>query len=245
MTRPIHWIYDLLFRFWRSARFARFKQLIAPTLDDTILDVGGMPSTWTAHERVAGRIDVLNTHAIEPGEARDSHGVRTLVGDGCRLPFGDRSYAIVFSNSVIEHVGGWDRQAAFAREACRVGRALWIQTPAMECPVEPHFLAPFVHYLPRRVRPFVVRWLTPRGLIDRLTAQEAASMVDSIRLLTKREMRQLFPDCSIHVERLFGVFPKSYIAVRRKTSAPQTAGASIVKSTDKNRETEPEVSGSV
>jgi hypothetical protein len=39
-------------------------------------------------------------------------------------------------------------------------------------------------------------------------------MVDSTRLLTKREMRQLFPDCVILTERLLGVFPKSYVAYR-------------------------------
>jgi hypothetical protein len=54
----------------------------------------------------------------------------------------DQEYDIAFSNSVIEHVGDWERQAAFASEIRRVGKNLWIQTPAKECPIEPHYLAP-------------------------------------------------------------------------------------------------------
>ncbi len=40
-------------------------------------------------------------------------------------------------------------------------------------------------------------------------------MVETTRLLTKREMRQLFPDCEIYTEKLLGFIPKSYIAVRK------------------------------
>lgn len=40
-------------------------------------------------------------------------------------------------------------------------------------------------------------------------------MVDEIRLLRKREMETLFPDCDIITERMLGFIPKSYIAVRR------------------------------
>ena len=44
-------------------------------------------------------------------------------------------------------------------------------------------------------------------------------MVDQTRLLTKSEVRQLFPDCEIITERTLWVIPKSYIAVRSDTSA--------------------------
>jgi len=35
-----------------------------------------------------------------------------------------------------------------------------------------------------------------------------------VRLLTYREMQQLFPDCRIERERFLWLFTKSYIAVR-------------------------------
>jgi hypothetical protein len=34
------------------------------------------------------------------------------------------------------------------------------------------------------------------------------------RLLTKRQVMELFPDCEIMTERFFWIFPKSYIAYR-------------------------------
>ena len=67
-----------------------------------------------------------------------------MVGDGCALKFPDKSYDIAFSNSVIEHVGSWERQQAFAKDIRRVGKAIWVQTPARECLIEPHYLAPFL-----------------------------------------------------------------------------------------------------
>ena len=96
-----------------------------------------------------------------------------------------------------------------------MGRRLWIQTPAREFFIEPHFIAPFVHWLPKRIRPFVVRWMTPTGLITRMSLEKSREMVDEIRLMTRSEVETLFPDCEIITEKFLGIFTKSYVAVRR------------------------------
>ena len=127
----------------------------------------------------------------------------------------DGSYDIGFSNSVIEHVGSWERQQQFAAEIRRVAKAVWVQTPAYECPIEPHYLTPFIHYLPRSCQKKILRWGTVRGWIARPNQAEINEMVDTTRLLRKAEMSMLFPDCEIIVERLFWIMPKSYIAIRR------------------------------
>lgn len=136
------------------------------------------------------------------------------AGDGCALPFADGEFDVVFSNSVIEHVGSWERQQAFAREARRVGRRLWVQTPAREFFIEPHLLAPFVHWLPRRTQRGLIRWATGWGWLTRPTPAQVDEFLAEVRLLTRREMTELFPDCEILTERFLGL-PKSYIAVRR------------------------------
>ena len=77
------------------------------------------------------------------------------VGDARNLSdYADGSVDLVHSNSVIEHVGGWADMRAMADEMMRVGRAGWMQTPAWEFPVEPHFRAPFLHWFgdPLRAR---------------------------------------------------------------------------------------------
>ena len=72
-----------------------------------------------------------------------------MAGDGRALPFRDEAFDVVFSNSVIEHVGDAASQRRFAREVARVGRAYWVQTPNRWFPVEQHLLTPLVHWLPK------------------------------------------------------------------------------------------------
>jgi ubiquinone/menaquinone biosynthesis C-methylase UbiE len=132
-----------------------------------------------------------------------------VEGDATELPLADNAFDIAFSNSVIEHVGTWEKQQAFAREACRMARKLWIQTPARSFPIEAHLLAPYIQYLPKSVQHSFVRW-TLRGLLQ---PDAVHKIVDEVRLLTYREMKQLFPDCLILKECMLGL-TKSYIAVR-------------------------------
>jgi hypothetical protein len=220
MAFTVHSIYGQIFKVWRKKRRALFSATIRPQPDELMLDVGGYPGNWTGSRQEVRRIDCLNVHPVawQP-ESAPAHAIRTLVGDGCALDFPDLSYDVAFSNSVIEHVGDWDRQRAFAREVRRVGRRLWVQTPAYECPFEPHFLAPFVHWIPVRLRKFVVRWLTPWGWIVRPGRQEADQAVETTRLLTRSKVAELFPDCEILTERLLAILPKSYIAVRRDAAS--------------------------
>jgi hypothetical protein len=136
-----------------------------------------------------------------------------LIGNGCDLELIDAAYDIVFSSSVIEHVGTWQDQVAFARETRRVGDALWVQTPAYECPIEPHYLAPFVHWLPKPIQRKILRYLTPWGIVSKPTSSQIDFMIDTTRLLRRRETIELSPECTIHTERLFGIIPKSYVAI--------------------------------
>jgi hypothetical protein len=211
----VHSLYRQIFKIWRRRRFELFVHRIKPKRSDVLLDVGGAPEFWTLKDQVVSRIDCLNPQVWtwDAGSA-PHHNIQLLVGDGCALAMPDLSYDIGFSNSVIEHVGSWERQVQFAAEIRRVAHSLWVQTPAYECVIEPHYLAPFIHYLSRPLQKVVIRWCTVRGWIDRPNRAEVDAMVDNTRLLRKAEMRFLFPDCEILTERLLGVFPKSYIAVR-------------------------------
>ena len=211
----IHTLYRRIFKLWRQRRFRLFLDLLRPRSDQSLLDVGGNPAFWTANPQPVRQIDSLNVSAPNwSPDAAPGHHIRTLVGDGCQLPMPDKCYDIGFSNSVIEHVGDWPRQQAFAAEIRRVARALWVQTPAFGFPIEPHYMAPLVHYLPRGVQKKILRWLTPWGWLARPDQRYVDFMVGTTRLLRKSEMRRLFPDCRIVTERVLWIFPKSYIAVR-------------------------------
>jgi hypothetical protein len=96
----------------------------------------------------------------------------------------------------------------------RIGRAFYCQTPNKWFPIEPHLGTLFLHWFPKLLdHYFVLRYLTLWGLMhkpDRNTARIAAR---DARLLTKSELRRLFPEASIVTERI-ALLPKSYIAMR-------------------------------
>lgn len=96
-----------------------------------------------------------------------------------------------------------------------VGGHPWVQTPAYECPIEPHYMTPFVHYLPRSFQKLIIRWCTLSGWIERPDADQINSMVETTRLLRKSEMRQLFPDCEIVTEFMLSMIPKFHYAIGR------------------------------
>ena len=210
-------IYAFLLKFWRANRFKLFQNIIKPSSAQTLLDVGGYPWGWLSVPPCVKSITCLNIHPIDWNTAQSpQHNISVTVGDARHMhEVEDHKYDIVFSNSVIEHVGEWQDQQAFAREVRRVGGKLWVQTPARECPFEPHYLAPFIHWLPKHWQKRLIRWCTVYGWIQRPSSEDIADMVTSIRLLKKSEMMALFPDCELLVETLWGVFPKSYIAVRK------------------------------
>ena len=210
-------VYALLFKIWRAKRFKLFQNIIKPSSAQTLLDVGGYPWGWLSFPPCVKGITCLNVHPVNwDSQQSPQHNISVAVGDARHMhELGDKEYAIVFSNSVIEHVGEWQDQQAFAREVRRVGGKLWVQTPARECPFEPHYLAPFIHWLPKQWQKRLIRWCTVYGWVQRPSPEDIAEMVTSIRLLTKSEVKALFPDCEILVETLWGLFPKSYIAVRK------------------------------
>ena len=113
------------------------------------------------------------------------------------LPFADGEFDLVYSSSVVEHVPP-PRRRAFAAETRRVGRGLYVQTPAYSFPIEPHALLPAAHWLPVGLRrPY---W--------RLGAQ---GVWEDIALLRRAELTELF-GVPVYAERV-GPLAKSWLAI--------------------------------
>jgi hypothetical protein len=193
---------------FRRRRMQKFFALFSPSADTRVLDIGGTAQTWHTESEIQECFPVTLLNNLR---YHDLTGARfhQILGDATELPFADNTFDIAFSNSVIEHLGTWEKQLAFAKEARRVAPKLWIQTPARSFPIEPHLLALYIQYLPKRWQHSIVRW-TLRGL---LTPDVVHQIVEEVRLLSYREVVDLFPDCYVLRERVCGM-TKSYIAVR-------------------------------
>ena len=196
----------------RRARFALFMSLLRE-LDGPvrILDIGGTQSFWdlmTTGESIDAQITLLN---IEHQHVTSDRFI-SAAGDARDLPqFEDSSFDVVFSNSVIEHVGSYDDQGRMADEVRRIGVRYFVQTPNKRFPLEPHFLFPFFQYLPVELRAqlvhrFDVGWYKRIPSID-----VARNEVQSIQLLTRKKFAALFPGARIYEEKLMGL-TKSFVA---------------------------------
>jgi len=198
-------LYATIRRFRRD-RMAIFQRTFALTPQTRILDVGGTALNWSL---VASHPDVTLLNLPTDGEA-------DVVGDGRSLPFRDRSFDIVFSNSVIEHIATPEDQLRFADEIRRTGRAYWVQTPDRRFPIEPHLVTPFLHWLPKGARVAIARRFTFWSLIERPSPDRWEFYIrhcsEEVRLLGARELQAMFPEARIIRERFLGL-SKSLIAV--------------------------------
>jgi len=195
----------------RRKRFAFFQSLLT-RLDRPvhILDVGGTESYWQIMG-LNNDDDVFVTLLNLIPEKVTMPIMSTMVGDARKIEADDLSYDIVFSNSVIEHVGTYQDQMQMAAEVRRVGKRYFIQTPNKYFPLEPHFLFPFFQFLPLKARVLLLQTFN-LGWFEKIPdANKAREIVESIRLLTKEEFVTLFPQANIYEEKVFGV-TKSFLA---------------------------------
>jgi SAM-dependent methyltransferase len=179
----------------RRRKLRLFLDEVRPTSGTTVLDLGADDVGFGGHGGQSGcgthnffeehypwpeRITALGLHEGAGFRARYP-AVRYVQGDACALPFADRSFDVVFSNAVIEHVGDAARQRLFVAEALRVGRRVFLTTPNRWFPIEVHTRLPLVHWLPGEVA-------------DRAYELAGKGWARDNHLLGPADLRGLFPD---------------------------------------------------
>jgi hypothetical protein len=217
----------------RQKRFRLLKSLIVDLPRPIkILDVGGKSEFWENMEFLAQdtqdiEITLINMSMDEIGMMHPR--LNYVIGDARDMKqFRTGEFDVVFSNSVIEHVGDLADQAMMASEVKRVGKCYFIQTPSFHFPMEPHFLFPAFHWLPISVRTWLVMHF-PLGWYGQVKDRPGAiALVNSIQLLRKREIIRLFPGAILYEEKFLGL-TKSFIVRqgwpgdhrRKQTSRPR------------------------
>lgn len=191
----------------RQRRFKLFLEKLKVKNTDKILDVGGTEHTWIG-TGLEQQVTLLNISFKQ-----EKHSAfRYVVGNACNMHFfSEKEFDIAFSNSVIEHVGKNGEQKLFAKEIRRVAKKYWVQTPYLHFPIEPHFLLPFFQYLPEKAK----LWIGLRWKYSHLkkNQENIADELSRLKLLNKKEFRELFPDAKIFEEKLF-FLTKSLVAYK-------------------------------
>jgi hypothetical protein len=199
------------FRGFRKRRMRFFYRHFRVEQQTTVLDIGGREFNWTLMP-FTPRVTILNLST----QGTRSGKFEWVIGDARRLSFPDNAFEIVYSNSVIEHLGTFDDQRRFAAECRRVGRSYFVQTPNRNFPIEPHLLTPLVHWLPKRWQARLLRNFTLWGWITRPDAAARARFLNTTRMLTRAEFQSLFPDADIRRERFLGL-TKCFIATKKRS----------------------------
>ncbi|EMI17751.1 Methyltransferase type 11 [Rhodopirellula maiorica SM1] len=191
----------------RAKRMRAFQDRVKPPEQANILDLGGSPLVWKLipHDY---RVTLVNLPGFNDPDAEADPRYQFIDGDACDLSelFEDQSFDIVFSNSVIEHVGDEPRQAAFAAEVHRLASSHWIQTPSDRFPLEVHTGVPFYWKLPAAMRNRLHRSWQKK-------LPEWYDMIRETRVLSCERMKSLFPDSQCYREQ-FAMLEKSYAFYR-------------------------------
>ena len=199
--------------FFRRRRMRKFAGILKIKPGTRVLDLGGAPVIW---ENVSVPLDItlLNLPGgvsqtdleILQGPGLRHHTFHVIEGDACNVAqFGDRSFDLVFSNSVIEHVGPPTKQAEFAREVLRLGKSYRVQTPSKWFPIEAHSGMPFYWFYPEWLRAALMRSWRKRF------PAWWGDLIGTTRVLSRRRMAELFPKGRTRAEYFLG-FPKSYVS---------------------------------
>lgn len=197
----------------RQRKMDLFQRTFAPNESTRILDIGGEANDhasqlielhpWKQNLTV---LNIMPEHLAKINERYPE--ITTLAGDARQIEFPDQSFDIVFSNAVIEHVGGFEDQQRMAREVMRVGKAWFITTPNRWYPFEFHTRLPLIGWLPAPMMQAAARVVSYNHVHRRYSSGNRTHTW----LLSGREMRKLFPGSRvIHMRVTF--FPETIVVI--------------------------------
>jgi len=177
-----------------------------------ILDVGGNEIFWNTIgldflDKNKVQIHLVNLMEIQ---VENKNFFVSSIGNGTQLNFKDNQFDIVFSNSVIEHVGSYENMIKFSKEHMRVGKYYYCQTPNFWFPLEPHFIFLFFHFLPDPIKIRLVNNFN-LGHFEKTKNKESLKVIESCKLIDAHMLKMLFKEGKILSE--YFLFLKKSITI--------------------------------
>lgn len=196
----------------RARRWAEFTRRFPDLASMRVLDLGGTVQSWVRAPARPKHVVILNLDGRNGGEA-DWYVTRT--GDACEPPpdLLQEEFDLVFSNSLLEHVGGHARRKQLADVIRLVAPHHWVQTPYRYFPVEPHWLVPGMQFLPVMAQAAISRRMSFGPANSTMPHERILDECSYVDLIGLTQLRTYFPDSSIWCERAAGLV-KSIVAYR-------------------------------
>jgi len=197
--------------YFRKKRGEQLKFFFPQIENFNILDIGGSEHFW----REIGlninpnRITLLNINYSD--HERDTR-FKKLLYDGKQIPFLLGDFDLVISNSVIEHIDPIYRKN-FSAQIEKISKNYYIQTPNYNFFIEPHFIMPFIHWLPKKIGWHLTK-ISPWKLLGRPSHMTHLNYFWNTNLLKKDELKHLFMQSTIYNENVL-LMTKSFIAIKK------------------------------
>tara|TARA_B100000575_G_scaffold115714_1_gene92018 strand:- start:194 stop:898 length:705 start_codon:yes stop_codon:yes gene_type:complete len=161
--------YKLIKKIILDARENFFKHFIHFTEyndNQSLLDIGTTPSFDIEQNIILEKtknnrnITCLSDQDCSILEKKYPNIKDFIIGDGTNTDFKDMSFDIVHSNATLEHVGSYNNQIAFVKEALRISKNhVFIQTPNRFYPIDFHTNLPLIHWLPKKIHRKILRFI--------------------------------------------------------------------------------------
>jgi len=191
-------------KIWRKKRMSAFLERIEPKDNWKVLDLGGLPEMWEILD-----LDLEITLLNLPGEFigqnnHIKHNYKFIEADAAgELPFEDHYFDLVFSNSVIEHLGSSEQEEKFAHSVHRLAPRYWVQTPSIWFPIEAHCNMPFWWFYPQSFQNLWIERWKQKGYVFKW------QQMLTTKVITLPRLKRLFPHGQVYTEYVAG-FSKSY-----------------------------------
>lgn len=209
--------------YFRNRRFGFFRQFFdeisaGGKKSIKILDIGGTEAYWKSMGfQLNGQAEIVLLNLYKADVS--TPGFTSIKGDATHLEgIADKSFDLVFSNSVIEHLFTKENQEKMANEIRRVGKAYFIQTPNKYFPIEPHWVFPFFQFLPFGVQVFLTQHFNLGHIPKTNNKEQAISLVREVRLISKTEYQQMFLGAHLFLEKFLGL-TKSFVAYTKENKS--------------------------
>ena len=129
-----------------------------------------------------------------------------IQSEGHHVPFADNTFDLITSIDTLEHIPDLN---GFLKEISRIlkkGGYFYANTPNRHWPYETHCRMFFLHWVPLRFRPFIVKTFFPK----RLKKIEKMDYLEALNLLTPKEVGSLSATCFGRIDDLAEVLLNRY-----------------------------------
>ena len=193
--------YKIIKKIILDARRNFFKHFVHFTEyndNQSLLDIGTTPSLDSEQNIILEKtknnknITCLSNQDCSILEKKYSNIKNFIIGDGINTDFKDMSFDIVHSNATLEHVGSYNNQIAFVKEALRVSKNhVFIQTPNRFYPIDFHTNLPLIHWLPKKIHRKILKFvgLNFYSMEENLNLLSESNLIDICKKLDIKKFK--------------------------------------------------------